>query len=97
LILYQRLLGAVPTCENTVIVHGDATLSNMLIGSDAELGFIDCGHSGRSDPYVDLALIQAELFTQFWGDAADSFVAAYGVKQWDDQKAAFFRDLYELF
>jgi aminoglycoside phosphotransferase len=95
--LYQRLDGAIPASEDIVVVHGDATLSNMLIGSDGELGFIDCGHSGRSDRYVDLAVIEAELLTEFGRDAVECFHDKYGTRQWDNQKAAFFRDLYELF
>lgn len=95
--LYRRLDGAIPACDDIVVVHGDATLSNMLIGLDGELGFIDCGHSGRSDRYVDLAVIEAELQTEFGRDAAKCFNYAYGIREWDDQKAAFFRDLYELF
>ena len=95
--LYQRLVSAIPACEDIVVVHGDATLSNMLIGPDGELGFIDCGHSGRSDRYVDLAVIEAELLTEFGRDAAECFKDAYGIREWDDRKAAFFRDLYELF
>jgi aminoglycoside phosphotransferase len=95
--LHQRLDSAIPANEDIVVVHGDATLSNMLIGSDGQLGFIDCGHSGRSDRYVDLAVIAAELLTEFGRDAAACFNDAYGVREWDDQKAAFFRDLYELF
>lgn len=95
--LYRRLGGAIPARDDIVVVHGDATLSNMLIGLDGELGFIDCGHSGRSDRYVDLAVIEAELLAEFGRDAAECFNDAYGIRQWDDQKAAFFRDLYELF
>jgi aminoglycoside 3'-phosphotransferase II len=95
--LYRCLDSAIPACEDIVVVHGDATLSNMLIGSDRELGFIDCGHAGRSDRYVDLAVIETELLTEFGRDAAECFNDAYGIRGWDDQKAAFFRDLYELF
>ena len=94
--LYQRLVRAIPACEDIVVVHGDATLSNMLIGPDGELGFVDCGHSGRSDRYVDLALIEASL-TELGRDAAECFNDGYGIAEWDDRKAAFFRDLYELF
>jgi aminoglycoside phosphotransferase len=95
--LYQRLAGAVPDREDIVVAHGDATLENMLIGSDSELGFIDCGRSGRSDRYLDLALVEADLRTGFGRDAAEGFLAAYGIRHWDDRKAAFFRDLYEFF
>ncbi len=95
--LYQRVKSAIPACEDIAVVHGDATLSNMLIGSDGELGLIDCGHSGRSDRYVDLAVIEAELLSELGRDAAECFKDAYGIGEWNDQKAAIFRDLYELF
>jgi aminoglycoside phosphotransferase len=95
--LYERLAGTMPLAEDPVVVHGDATLSNLMIGPEGELGFIDCGNAGRSDRYVDLAIIEAELRTGFGPDAARSFIAAYGVRAWDEQKAAFFRDLYEFF
>jgi len=97
MMLYRRLADAVPACEDIVVVHGDATLANMLIGPDGELGFIDCGHAGRSDRYVDLAVVEAELRAGFGDDAAEGFIAAYGIHEWDERKAAFFRDLYELF
>ena len=95
--LYRRLADAVPAREEIVVVHGDATLENMLIGADGELGFIDCGHAGRSDRYLDLAVVEAELRTGFGREAAQGFIAAYGVREWDERKAAFFSDLYELF
>jgi aminoglycoside 3'-phosphotransferase-2 len=95
--LYGQLADAVPACEDIVVVHGDATLANMLIGPDGELGFIDCGHAGRSDRYLDLAVVETELRACFGHDAAQGFIAAYGIRQWDERKATFFRDLYELF
>jgi aminoglycoside 3'-phosphotransferase II len=95
--LYERLAGTIPTSEDIVVVHGDATLSNMLIGPDGEVGFIDCGRAGRSDRYVDLAVVEAELRTVFGRDAARAFVTACGIHEWDDRKSAFFRDLYEFF
>jgi aminoglycoside phosphotransferase len=95
--LYRRLAGAVPARDDIVVVHGDATLANMLIGQDGELGLIDCGHAGRSDPYVDLAVVEAELRSGFGANAALNFIAAYGIHEWDERKAAFFSDLYELF
>ena len=52
--LLERLRRTVPS-EDVVVVHGDATLSNMIVGDDLSVSFIDCGHAGRADPYVDLA------------------------------------------
>jgi aminoglycoside phosphotransferase len=95
--LYERLVHAIPGAEELVVVHGDATLSNLLVRPDGELGFIDCGHAGRADRYVDLAIVEAELRTGFGPDAARSFIAAYGIHPWDERRAAFFSDLYELF
>jgi aminoglycoside 3'-phosphotransferase II len=95
--IYERLARTIPGNEELVVVHGDATLSNLLIRLDGELGFIDCGHAGRSDRYMDLAVVEAELRTGFGPDAAQCFKASYGVRAWDEQKAAFFIDLYELF
>jgi aminoglycoside 3'-phosphotransferase-1 len=95
--LYERLVAVIPACDDVVVVHGDATISNMLIDAGGELGFIDCGHAGRSDRYLDLALVEAELRTEFGSDAAECLIDSYGVSEWDDRKADFFRDLYELF
>jgi aminoglycoside phosphotransferase len=95
--LYRRLAAAVPAPEDVVVVHGDATLENLLIGPDGELGFIDCGHAGRSDRYLDLAVVEMNLREDFGREAADAFRAAYGLRDWDDRRAAFFADLYELF
>jgi aminoglycoside 3'-phosphotransferase II len=95
--LYKRLIRTIPADEDVVVVHGDATLSNLLILPDGELGFIDCGHAGRSDRYVDLALVEAELRNGFGPDAARCFIDAYGLRAWDERKAAFFTDLYEFF
>jgi aminoglycoside phosphotransferase len=95
--LYQRLASAMPAREDIVVAHGDATLENLLIGPDGKLGFIDCGDAGRSERYLDLAVVEMELQNRFGRDTAESFIAAYGVRDWDDRKAAFFRDLYELF
>ncbi len=95
--LYRRLAGAVPAEGDVVVVHGDAAVDNMLIGPDGEIGFIDCGAAGRSDRYLDLAVAEDSLRSDFGQDAAETFISAYGIRNWDHRKAAFFRDLYEFF
>jgi aminoglycoside phosphotransferase len=100
--LYRRLAATVPAPEDVVVVHGDATLENMLISQVGEsgfgeLGFIDCSDAGRSDRYVDLAVAEMNLREDFGPEAADAFKAACGVRHWDSRKAAYFADLYELF
>jgi aminoglycoside phosphotransferase len=94
--LLERLQRTMPS-EDVVVVHGDATLSNMIVGNDLSVGFIDCGHAGRADPYVDLALVTEGLAERFGTATADRFLGAYGGGVLDDRKAGYFLDLYELF
>jgi aminoglycoside 3'-phosphotransferase II len=95
--LYARLETSVPESEDCVVTHGDATLSNLILGPEGQVGFVDCSHSGRADRYVDLALLVGELERWFGAEARDAFLGAYGDVQWDERKAAFYLDLYELF
>jgi aminoglycoside phosphotransferase len=94
--LLERLRRAVPS-EDVVVVHGDATLSNMIVGNDLSVGFIDCGHAGRADPCVDLALVTEGLAERFGPAMADCFMGAYGRAALNERKAGYFLDLYELF
>jgi aminoglycoside 3'-phosphotransferase-2 len=95
--LYARLAATIPHGEDCVVAHGDATLANLILGPDGQIGFIDCSHAGRADRYVDLALLLGELEGRFGAEARDMFMGAYGDVRWDAGKAAFYQDLYELF
>lgn len=95
--LYARVRRSVPGTEDRAVVHGDATLQNILIDDAYNVGFVDCGHAGVSDRYVDLALIEHELRQTLGDEAADHFIAAYGIVKWDTKRARFFLDLYEFF
>ncbi len=95
--LYDRLERNTPVSEDLVVVHGDATLSNLILGDNWEVGFVDCGNAGRADRYVDLALVVGEIEERFGVDARGVFADAYGKLKWDSRKAAFYRDLYEFF
>jgi aminoglycoside 3'-phosphotransferase II len=95
--LYERLKAGVPAQEDRVVTHGDATLSNLIFADDGKIGFVDCGNCGRSDRYVDLAPLVSELADRFGAEARNIFLQAYGELEWDDRKAEFYRDLYELF
>jgi aminoglycoside 3'-phosphotransferase II len=94
--LLERLRRTMPS-EDVVVVHGDATLSNMIVGNDLSVGFIDCGHAGRADPYADLALVTEGLAELFGTAMADRFMSDYGRGVLDERKAGYFLDLYELF
>jgi aminoglycoside phosphotransferase len=95
--IHERLAASVPAREDIVVVHGDATFDNILIDAAGAVGFLDCGRAGRGDRTLDLALLAADIGEHFAADRVRVLLAAYGVSQWDEEKAAFFRDLYELF
>jgi aminoglycoside 3'-phosphotransferase-2 len=95
--LYARLEANIPPSEDCVVTHGDATLSNLILGPGGHVGFVDCSHSGRADRYVDLSLLVGELEERFGVAARGAFTAAYGDVPWDGRKAEFYQDLYELF
>lgn len=96
--LYQRLVAsAARPAEHLVVVHGDATFANIQVGTKGVIGFIDCGRCGRADAYTDLALVTAEIAEHFGEAHVEAFLDAYGVASWDDAKALFYLDLYELF
>jgi aminoglycoside 3'-phosphotransferase-2 len=90
-------LQANPPSEDIVVVHGDATLTNLIIGPNGSLGFVDCGHSGRGDRYIDLAVLATEIEEHHGREIAMRFIRAYGLDFWHAAKAQYFSDLYELF
>ncbi|MBV9111678.1 MAG: aminoglycoside 3'-phosphotransferase [Hyphomicrobiales bacterium] len=94
--LLDRLCERRPV-EELVVTHGDATLSNIIVDHEATIGFVDCGHCGKADRYLDLALMAQELEETFGRAEARTFAAAYGESRWNAVKARFFADLYELF
>jgi aminoglycoside phosphotransferase len=95
--LYGRLLARPPDREDCVIVHGDADLSNLILGDDGRVGFIDCGNAGKADRYIDLALVVRDLEERFGAEARSAFMQGYGPLPWDSGKADYYRDLYEFF
>jgi aminoglycoside phosphotransferase len=95
--IYTRLIRTVPEREDIVVVHGDATFDNLLIDDAENVGFIDCGHAGRGDRYIDLATIVADIDAHFGPDCISLFARSYGQAMFDARKLEFFHDLYELF
>jgi aminoglycoside 3'-phosphotransferase-2 len=83
--------------EDIVVVHGDATMANLLVDTDGTIGFVDCGNAGRGDRYIDLAVLSNDIADYYGADAAARFAQSYSQRRWDSTKARFFSDLYELF
>jgi aminoglycoside phosphotransferase len=86
-----------PAGTDPVVVHGDATFDNMRIDAGGKLRLLDCGHAGRGDRYLDLERIAAEIEEHFGAQWIEPFWRSYGLKIWDQERADFFAELYELF
>jgi aminoglycoside 3'-phosphotransferase-2 len=94
--LLARLIAEQPP-EDIVLVHGDATLSNIIVDGAGGIGFIDCSNAGRGDRYLDLGVLAEDIDDHFGEEAAAHFARVYGRQPWDGAKARFYSDLYELF
>ena len=90
-------LSANPPEQDLVVVHGDATLTNLIVDAQGDVGFVDCGSAGCGDRYIDLAVLADQIEKHHGAEAATHFVRAYGLRSWDSAKALYFSDLYELF
>jgi aminoglycoside 3'-phosphotransferase II len=95
--IYEQLVANIPPAEDIVLVHGDAKFDNLLIDHEGNVGFIDCGHSGRGDRYLDLEALIGDIDEHFGASWIETFALAYGEVELDAAKLRFFSDLYELF
>jgi aminoglycoside 3'-phosphotransferase-2 len=95
--IYESLARRIPNHEEKVLLHGDPTFDNLLIDERGAVGFVDCGHAGRGDRYLDLATIIMSIDEHFGSEAIDLFADAYGLAAIDAKKLEFFSDLFELF
>lgn len=93
--LVARLEGQKPQ-EDIVVIHGDATLANLIVDDDGNVGFVDCGTAGRGDRYTDIAVLTGDIRDHYGDDAVAQFVEAYGLPL-DIAKIEFFSDLYEFY
>ena len=97
LAIYRQLAAdALRIEEDIVLVHGDATFDNLLIDANGNLGFIDCGHAGRGDRYLDLETVTSDIEEHLGPQWIEPFARSYGIEL-DSVKLRFFDDLYELF
>jgi aminoglycoside 3'-phosphotransferase II len=95
--IYRQLGAQAPRItRDIVLVHGDATFDNLLLDAGGNLGFIDCGHAGRGDRYLDLEAVTSDIEDHFGPQWIEPFARDYGISL-DQIKLRFFDDLYELF
>lgn len=95
--LYQELLRLRPGEQELVVVHGDASLPNLMIEGGAFSGFIDVGRLGVADRYVDLSIACASVSRNFGPEWVDVLLARYGLASPDGARLAYYRLLDEFF
>ncbi len=89
-------LGARPTIEEPVLVHGDACAPNTLISENgAWVGNVDVGDVAVGDRWADLAVASMSLDWNFGEGHQDEFFAAYGVAP-DEERIRYYRALWDL-
>ncbi len=95
--VYRQLAADAPRIgQDIVVIHGDATFDNLLLDAGGNVGFVDCGHAGRGDRYVDLETVTSDIAEHFGAQWVEPFARRYGITL-DPTKLRFFDDLYELF
>ena len=81
--------------EDLVVVHGDPTLANLLLGPSsvgelAVVGYVDDDRAGVADRYLDLAIIARSLASNLSPEALGPFFHAYGIEAPDLLKVDFY-------
>lgn len=88
-----QLIAERPAVEDLVVVHGDYTPSNVLVGGI----LIDIGRLGVADRYKDVALAVRDLGDDFGPGEVEAFRTAYGLDDPDPVRLEYYRLLDELF
>lgn len=85
-----------PGPEDLVVVHGDPTLANLLLGPSGErgdlamTGYVDVDRAGVADRYLDLAIIARSLASNLSPEALGPFFHAYGMEATELLKVDFY-------
>lgn len=96
--LLERLRARRPAPAGPTLIHGDATLDNVLAASGQISGLIDWFGGALGDPRYDLALATQpcdEAFQQ--PEDLEAFYAGYGGPRLTPEEADYFIGLYEFF
>lgn len=75
---------------DTVLVHGDASLPNVLVDQGTVTGYVDLGRAGVGDRYLDLAVVARSLAYNVSPEALGPFFDAYGIDLPDLARTDFF-------
>ncbi len=95
--LVELLVDARPSGpEDLVVVHGDPSLTNLLLGPVGDertlaiTGYVDVDRAGVADRYLDLAIIARSLASNLTPEALGPFFHAYGIEAPDLAKVDFY-------
>lgn len=97
--IYKELLQLKPKEEDLVFTHGNFYLSNIIIGQDNSVGFVDMGKGGVSDKYQDIALFIKDIRNKIDTNNEDFikvFFDEYGIDKPDIDKIKYYILLNEL-
>jgi aminoglycoside 3'-phosphotransferase-1 len=73
----------------TVVVHGDARLSTLVVEAGRIVGWRPSPRTGLGDPYRDLATLAIDLAAQVGPESLGPFFAAYGIDHPDVRRVDF--------
>lgn len=73
----------------TVVVHGDARLSTLVVEGGRIAGWRPSPRTGLGDPYRDLATLAIDLAAQVGAESLGRFFAAYGIDHPDVRRVDF--------
>ena len=81
--------------DDLVVTHGDYCFPNVMIAGVRVVGVLDVGEVGLSHRWRDLAVGTWSTTWNVGPGYEDLFLDAYGI-EWDLDRAAFYRLLYDL-
>lgn len=94
--VFSELLQRRPDAEDLVVVHGDASLPNLLANAQQFTGFIDCARLGIADRHVDLAIASWSVQYNLGEAWVEPFLRRYGAAT-DPERMDYYLLLDEFF
>lgn len=94
--VFGDLLQRRPDAEDLVVVHGDASLPNLLADARQFTGFIDCSRLGIADRHVDLAIASWSVQYNLGEAWVEPFLRHYGATT-DPERMDYYLLLDEFF
>ena len=99
--ILAELLARVPavkdSAEESVLIHGDYCLPNILVQNGKVSGFVDWGSGGIGDRYFDLALARRSIVRNWDEQWVQPFFDAYGLPEPDEERLDFFELVDKFF